>query len=97
MPLALPIWRTFQSLASRAEAASVSLRCSYSLGTLEVSCRNPGVTNFALTEQKHADSWRWAIFNTDGSILGTGCEPTRARAQLVAEQELESSRTRVPF
>jgi hypothetical protein len=97
MPLTIPIWRSFQSLASSAEAASVSVCCNYSLGTLEVSCRKPGVANFALTEQKHADSWRWAIFNTDGSILSTGCEPTRAQAHLTAEEALELSRTKIPF
>jgi len=88
MPVTLPLWRSFQSLDSNSEAASVSACCNYSLGTLEVACRDPGVANFALTEQKHADSWRWAVFNTDGSILGTGCEPTRAQAHLVAELAL---------
>lgn len=97
MPFAIPVWRSFQTLASNSEAASVSARCNYSLATLDVSCRNPGVANFALTERRHADSWRWAIFNTDGSILGTGCEPTRALAHLVAEQALESVQTRAPF
>jgi len=97
MPGTIPIWRSFQTLASSAEAAAVSICCNYSLGTLEVSCRNPGVANFALTEQKHPDSWRWAVFNTDGSILSTGCEPTRAQAHRVAEQKLESSRTRSPY
>lgn len=89
MPITVPVWRSFQTLASNTEAASVSACCNYSLETLEVSCCAPGVANFALTEQKHADSWRWAIFNTDGSILGTGCEPTRAQAHLVAEQALQ--------
>jgi len=97
MPFTIPIWRSFQTLASSTEAASVSVCCNYSLGTLEVACGNPGVANFALTEQKHADSWRWAIFNTDGSLLSTGCEPTRAQAHSVAEQALESSRSGVPF
>jgi hypothetical protein len=83
-----PIWRSFQTLASNSEAASVSACCNYSLGTLEVSCHRPGVANFALTEQKHFDSWRWATFNTDGSLLSTGCEPTRVQAQQVAEVAL---------
>ena len=65
--------------------------------TLDVTCRNPGVANFAVTEKKNSNSWRWAIFDTDGSILGTGCEPTQALAHTVAERALESSRTRVPF
>lgn len=97
MPLALPVWRSFQSLASNSEAASVSACCNYSLATLDVICRNPGVANFALTEQKHTDSWRWAIFNTDSSVLGTGWERTRAQAHLAAEQALTAAQTRVPF
>jgi hypothetical protein len=97
MSRALHLWRSFQSLASSPEAATVSVCCNYSLGTLDVTCRNPGTTNFAVTEQKHADSWRWAIFDTDGSILGTGCEPTRALAHSVAEQALETSRSKPPF
>ena len=55
------------------------------------------MTNFAVTEQKHADSWRWAVFNTDGSILSTGCEPTQAQAHAVAERALEAARTNAPF
>lgn len=97
MPFVLPVWRSFQSLASSPEAAAVSVCCNYSLGTLDVTCRNPGVANFAVTEKKNSNSWRWAIFDTDGSILGTGCEPTQALAHTVAERALESSRTRVPF
>ncbi len=88
---ASPIWRSFQSLVSSTEAASVSACCNYSLGTLEVSCSNPGTASFALTEQRHPDSWRWAIFNTDGSILGTGCESTQAQAKQVAEAALRST------
>jgi hypothetical protein len=64
---------------------------------LDVTCREPGVANFAVTEQKHADSWRWAIFNTDGSILATGCEPSRAEAHSVAERALETAKTKAPF
>ena len=97
MPLALHLWRSFQSLASSPEAAAVSVCCNYSLGTLDVTCRDPGVANFAVTEQKHANSWRWAIFNTDGSILGTGCEPTRDEAHSVAERALEAALTGAPF
>jgi len=97
MPHALHLWRSFQSLPSSPEAAAVSVCCNYSLGTLDVTCRDPGVANFAVTEQKRADSWRWAVFNTDGSILGTGCEPTRATAHAVAERALESALTRSPY
>ena len=97
MSLLLPIWRSFQSLASSPEAAAVSLCCNYSLGTLDVTCRDPGVANFAVTEQKRSNSWRWAIFNTDGSILGTGCEPNQAQAHSVAERALDSARTKAPF
>lgn len=97
MALALHIWRSFQSLAPSPEAASVSTCCNYSLGTLDVTCREPGVANFAVTERKHADSWRWATFDTDGSLLGTGCEPTRAQAHAVAERALEAERTKPPF
>ena len=97
MPLTLPIWRSFLSLTSSHEAASVSICCNYSLGTLDVTCRDPGVANFAVTEQKHVDSWRWATFDTDGSILGTGCEPTQALAHAIAEQALESAQPQAPF
>jgi hypothetical protein len=88
---ALPIWRSFQSLVSNTEAASVSACCNYSLGTLEVSCSDPGSASFALTEQKHPHSWRWAIFNTDGSILGTGCEGTQEQAKRAAETALRTT------
>jgi len=91
MSNALHLWRSFQSLASSPEAAAVSVCCNYSLGTLDVTCRDPGVANFAVTEQKHADSWRWTVFNTDGSILETGCESTQAQAHIVAERALESA------
>jgi hypothetical protein len=99
MPLttSVPIWRSFQSLASSAEAASVSICCNYSLATLDVTCRDPGVANFAVTEQKHADSWRWAVFNTDGSILNTGCERSREQAHVTAERALDTASTRAPF
>lgn len=97
MPLAIPIWRSFQTLASNSEAASVSACCNYSLATLDVSCCNPGVANFALTELKEADNWRWAIFNTDGSVLATGWEPTREQAHLAAERALEPTQTKSPF
>ncbi len=91
MPTILPIWRSFQTLASNSEAAFASACCNYSLGTLEVTCPDPGVVSFALTEQKHADVWRWAIVDIQGCILGTGCEPTRARAHSVAELALQST------
>ncbi len=97
MSQALHLWRSFQSLAPSHEAAAVSVRCNYSLGTLDVTCHSPGVANFAVTEQKHANSWRWATFDTDGSILGTGCEPTQALAHMVAERALESAMTKSPF
>lgn len=97
MPLALPVWRSFQSLDSSSEAACLSACCNYSLATLDVTCRDPGVANFALTEQKHADRWRWAIFNTDGSILSTGWEVTREKAHSTAEQALIATQTRSPF
>jgi len=97
MSNALHLWRSFQSLASSPEAAAVSICCNYSLGTLDVTCRDPGQANFAVTEQKHADSWRWAVFNTDGSILVTGCESTRAQAHRVAERALETAQTGSPF
>src|SRR5438132_10140549 len=97
MQLALPVWRSFLSLASSPEAASVSVCCNYSLETLDVICCDPGVANFAVTERKHADSWRWAVFNTDGSILNTGCERSRERAHTIAERALQSMQSRAPF
>jgi hypothetical protein len=97
MPAAVPIWRHFQDLSSPSESASASASCNYSLGTLEVSCRNPGLTRFAVTEQRHMDNWRWAIFSMQGSMLGTGCEVTQALAKTVAEQALEATQTKAPF
>ncbi len=97
MPITLPLWRHFQDLSSHSESVSVSACCSYSLGTLEVTCRNPGLARFGLTEQQHPDNWRWAIFSMQGNLLGAGCEPTQALAKSVAEQALESSKTKAPF
>lgn len=97
MPFALPLWRHFQDLSSPSESVSASACCSYSLGTLEFSCRNHGVERFALTERQHPDNWRWAIFSVQGSILGEGCEHSQALAKSVAEQALESARSRSPF
>jgi len=88
-----PIWRSFQTLASNAESASVSACCDFSLQTLEVSCPDPGMVSFALTERKCSDTWRWAIFDRLDSLLGEGCEPTRQRAKLAAELALHWCRT----
>ena len=97
MPIALPLWRHFQDLSSPSESVSASAGCNYSLGTLEVSCRNPGITRFALTEQEHSDNWRWAIYSTQGALLSTGCEPTQALAKNVAERALEATQPTAPF
>ena len=81
-------WRSFQTLAANSEAATASACCHFSLGTLEITSPDPGLARFALTEQKRPDMWRWAIVDTQGYIIGTGCEPTREKARLVAELEL---------
>lgn len=81
-------WRSFQTLAANSEAATASACCHFSLGTLEITSPDPGLARFALTEQKRPDIWRWAIVDTQGYIIGTGCEPTREKAHLVAELEL---------
>jgi hypothetical protein len=97
MSMTLPLWRHFQDIASPSESVSASAGCNYSLGTLEVSCRDPGLARYALTEQQHSDNWRWAIYSMQGAILGTGCEPTQALAKSVAEQALASVQTKAPF
>ena len=91
MPITIPVWRSFQTLESNSEAASASACCNFSLGSLEITCPDPGMVSFALTEQQRPDIWRWAIVDTQGLILGVGCEPTRARAHRVAELALQMS------
>lgn len=83
MSLMVPAWRSFQSLTSDAEAASVSASCVFSLSTLEVASI-PWTACFALTERRAAHLWRWAIIGADGATLSEGFEPTQANARRVA-------------
>lgn len=82
-----PAWRSFQSLSSGAEAAAYSERCIYSLATLETACC-PGSASFALTEQKQAGVWRWAIVDGMGRVTDEGWEPTQAGAKLASADAL---------
>ena len=86
----IPAWRSFQTLSSDAEAASVSASCVFSLVTLEVAT-SPGTPRFALTERRDPDTWRWAIISANGSILSAGFEPTQAFARQVASEALETA------
>ncbi len=84
----IPIWHSFQSLPSDAEAAAVSASCIYSLGTLEVASL-PCTPSFALTERRNSNVWRWAIISANGSVLRDGFEPSQAYARRVAGSALE--------
>jgi hypothetical protein len=75
-------------LSSNAESVSASVCCNFSFATLEVAGGHPGTASFALTEQKQADAWRWAVCNTGGLILHSGCEATQLGAKRVAEEAL---------
>ena len=88
MSLMVPTWRSFQTLSSDAEAASVSASCIFSLATLEVASL-PCTPRFALTERRAPHIWRWAIISAYGSILSEGLEPTQAYARRVAGDALE--------
>lgn len=85
----IPAWRPFRSLESNIEAASASICCGFSFATLEVASCDPGTANFALTEQRQAGAWRWAVCSLRGSILQAGSEPTQIGAKKVAEVALQ--------
>ena len=90
MSFMIPTWRSFQTLSSDAEAASVSASCIFSLATLEVASV-PCAPRFALTERRDPHLWRWAIISADGSILSEGFEPNQAYARTVAGDALETA------
>lgn len=83
-----PLWRSFRTLSSHTASDSASVCCNFSFATLEVACGQPGKSSFALTEQKQADAWRWAVCSTGGLILHSGCEATQDGAKRVAEESL---------
>ncbi len=93
MSFLLPAWRSFPTLTSNSEAASASGCCEFSFATLEIACCRPGAANFALTEQRQTDIWRWAICSTAGQVLRSGCEPTQAGAKRISEAALEREET----
>lgn len=88
------MWRSFQDIPSDAEASCVSSSCLYSLATLEVAC-DPAVSNFALTERRQPDLWRWAIVSSDGVLVAEGWESTQAIAKRVAVTALEHEMDRL--
>jgi hypothetical protein len=89
MPHLVPIWRSFAALPSNNEALTASVCCSYSFETLQIACSSPGLANFALTEQRQINMWRWAICSTRGLILLAGCESTQTGAKTAAEEALQ--------
>ena len=89
MPFLIPIWRSFVALPLNNEAVTASVCCNYSFETLEIACCSPGMANFALTEQRQSDVWRWAICSTRGLILLAGCEATQTGAKNAAEKALQ--------
>ena len=89
MSFLIPPWRSFRNLSANTEAAAASVCCSFSFATLEVACACPGTANFALTEKRETDAWRWAICSTEGLVLQAGCESTQTGAKRVAEVALQ--------
>jgi hypothetical protein len=83
-----PIWRTFQSVSSAAEAAAYAHSCIFSLATLEIAC-SPGATPYALTEQEQPGVWRWAVVDEMGRVIHDGWEPTQAGAKLASAHVLQ--------
>jgi len=77
-PAHLP-WRSIGELPCPAQSAILSARCRFSLSTAEVLCC-PADTYFALTEQEHPDTWRWAVYGTRDDPLDEGLAPTRVEA-----------------
>ena len=88
MPFLTPPWRSFPSLTSHTEAASASTCCNFSFATLEIASCHPGAANFALTEQRQSDAWRWAICSCDGIVLYGGSESSQSGAKKTSEDAL---------
>lgn len=88
MLLLAPTWRSFVEIPADAEAAFASSASSFSLTTLEVASV-PGSTDFALTERRLPDSWRWAVVSAEGSIVDEGWEPTQEDAKRSAVDALQ--------
>jgi hypothetical protein len=86
----IPAWCPFRAISSAGEAAEVSVNCLFSLSTLE-TVFNSDLTTFALTEKENLGVWRWAIINSDGSILDEGRQPTQVQAKEMAESTLPVS------
>ncbi len=82
-PAAHSPWRSLCELTCGAEAAILSARCQFSLLTAEVIC-SPDTVFFALTEQEHAETWRWAVYGERDTSLVEGSSPTRAEAGAIA-------------
>lgn len=86
-PQPIPHWRSLCQLSSAPEAALVSARCQYSLGTVEVMC-NSSVMFCALVEQEHPEIWRWAVYGIEDIALDEGRAPTPAGARRTAIRAL---------
>src|SRR5438067_1073370 len=93
MPFLIPPWRSFRTLSSSHEAASASVCCGFSFATLEIASSDPGIANFALTEQQQAGAWRWAVCSPWGAILQAGSESSQSGAKRVAEAALQRDAT----
>jgi hypothetical protein len=75
-----PTWRCFENITPGPEAASAASSCAFSLSTLEVATL-PEFPNFALTERKQPEIWRWAIIGAKGFVLEEGFEPSQLEAK----------------
>jgi len=82
-------WRPFENISCGSEAASAAASCAFSLSTLEVASSTEA-PNFALTERKQPEVWRWAVIGAGGSLLEEGCEPTQADAKRSAAEALKN-------
>ncbi|HEY4989703.1 MAG TPA: hypothetical protein VII09_07850 [Opitutaceae bacterium] len=92
IPSPTPAWRRFENITPGPEAASAAASCSFSLSTLEIATV-PEFPNFALTERKHPEVWRWAIIGQQGFVLEEGLEATQQGAKDAASAAFDIVRS----
>jgi hypothetical protein len=92
LPSSTPAWRCFENLTPGPEAASAAASCSFSLATLEIATV-PEYPNFALTERRQPEIWRWAIIGQQGFVLEEGLEATQQEAKDAASAAFEIVRS----
>jgi hypothetical protein len=82
-----PYWCTFENVPSGPRAVSAAASCAFSLSTLEIAFA-PDFANFAVTERKQPEIWRWAIIGDGGRILEEGFEASQEDAKAAASNAL---------